>query len=356
MKLIHTSDIHLASPLTTRLPSTKVSERRAELAATFARMIREAELSGADAVIIAGDLFDSEKITAKQLDTALSVIEGSADMSFFYLPGNHERDVLMSKAGTIPKNLHIFDKDWTYFTVGNLTVAGRSETSSDMFDTLDLLPDDKNIVVLHGELRDKSAEGGIVGLRDAAGKNIDYLALGHYHTYSRVQIDRRGAAVYCGAPEGRGFDETGTLGFVEIEVTDVTVTHRFIPFAKRALHIKEVDLTGLLKTSEVEAKIREQIADIPKKDLTRVVLIGERELDLRCDTRFIEEKYKDSFYCFEIKDKSRLSTKPEDYEFDKSLRGEFIRLCLADETLGDAERETVIHCGLSALAGEAFDE
>lgn len=356
MKLIHTSDIHLASPLTTRLPSAKVSERRAELAATLARMVNEAERIGAEAFIIAGDLFDSDRITAKQLDTALSIIEGAPDIKFYYLPGNHERDVLAAKAEALPENLKIFGNDWSYGTVGDVTIVGRSTTSADMFDSLTLLPEDKNIVVLHGELRERSAEGGVIGINDAKDIGIDYLALGHYHTYSSTPIDRRGVAVYSGAPEGRGFDEVGELGFSLIEVNEDGVSHTFVPFAKRTVHIKEIDITGLAKTSEVEARIRDRVAQIPKKDLTRVVLTGERELDLRLDTRFIEEKYKDSFYCFEIKDKSRLSTRIEDYRYDKSLRGEFIRLCLEDESLSDSERETVIHCGLSALAGEAFDE
>ena len=59
-------------------------------------------------------------------------------------------------------------------------------------------------MVLHGELRDKSAQGGVIGLTEAANKNIDYMALGHYHTYSEAQIDKRGVAVYSGTPEGRG--------------------------------------------------------------------------------------------------------------------------------------------------------
>ncbi len=356
MKLIHTSDIHLASPLSTRLPSSKITERVRELNATFARMCSEGYRMGASAMIIAGDLFDSEKITKKQLDTALATFEGADGMVFFYLPGNHERDVLSSSAEKLPENVKLFERDWTYYRFGNLTIAGRSETSRDMFDTLKLPDDTKNIVVLHGELRDRSAEGGIIGLRDAAGRGIDYLALGHYHKYGKTQIDHRGTAVYCGAPEGRGFDETGALGFSLIDATEVTVTHRFIPFAKRELVIKEVDISGALSTHEIALRIDAAVRDVAEGALVRVLFVGARELELRCDTHFIEDAYRDKFYYFEIKDASKLCTRAEDYKYDKSLRGEFIRLCLADESLTDAERERIIHIGLSALANEAFDE
>jgi DNA repair exonuclease SbcCD nuclease subunit len=356
MKIIHTSDIHLASPLSTRLPSSKVSERVRELTATLADMCYEGLRIGASAMIIAGDLFDSERITKKQLDSALAIFARAENMTFFYLPGNHERDLLINSSIELPENLMIFGKEWTYFKNGTVTVAGRSETSKDMFDTLVLDGSKKNIVVLHGELRDRSAEGGVIGIKDASDKGIDYLALGHYHTYSAHQIDHRGIAVYSGAPEGRGFDEVGELGFSQVDIGDCCTTHKFIPFAKRTLHIRDVDISGTLSTHEIEVRIDSQIADISEKDLVRVNFIGARELELRCDTVLIAGKYKERFYHFEIKDSSKLRTHTEDYIYDKSLRGEFIRLCLADESLSDEEKEKIIHCGLSALAGEAFDE
>ncbi|MBQ9071500.1 MAG: metallophosphoesterase [Clostridia bacterium] len=356
MKIIHTSDIHLASKLTARLPSSKVASRRKEITESFFRMCREGMNLGASAMIIAGDLFDSEKITRKELDSALAIIERAESIAFFYLPGNHERNLLLSSGEAIPKNLFIFGAEWTYFKLGNITVAGRSETSPDMFDTLTLSAGDKNVVVLHGELREKSREGGVIGLRDAEGKNIDYLALGHYHTYSSGAIDKRGTYAYSGAPEGRGFDETGELGFSLVSITESSVMHKFIPFAKRKLVIKNVDISGAMRTHDVEALIREALKDEPGENLVRINFVGERELELRCDKDFLKRSFSDKFYYFEIKDSSKLLTRTEDYRYDKSLKGEFIRLCLADETLADEEKEKIIHCGLSALMGEAFDE
>lgn len=355
MKLIHTSDIHLASPLTSRLPSSKVASRRRELMSNLVSLCSVAMELCAKAIIIAGDLFDSERITRREMDSTLSIIERAANIAFLYLPGNHERDVILNSGYEIPKNLLIFDKDWTYFKMGELTVAGRSETSADMFDSLILSPDEKNIVVLHGELRERSDAGGIIGINDAKDRNIDYLALGHYHKYSKREIDKRGVAVYSGAPEGRGFDETGEMGFSLIE-TEPRLTSSFRPFGKRRLIIRDVDISGLLRSFEVEERIRTAISDIDTKNLVRVNMTGARELELSMDRKLIEQSFSDSFYYFELKDSSRLITRAEDYIHDKSLRGEFIRLCLSDTSLSDEEKEKIIHCGLSALAGEAFDE
>lgn len=356
MKFIHTSDIHLASKLTTRLPSSKVASRRRELTQGFIRMCSEGMTLGVSAIVIAGDLFDSEKISHREIDQLLAVIERAENITFLYLPGNHERNVLVASGESLPKNLLIFGEDWTYYNLGGVTFAGRSETSADMFDTLKLSEYDKNVVVLHGELRDKSDTGGIIGIKEAADKNIDYMALGHYHTYSQNTIDKRGCAVYCGTPEGRGFDEVGDMGFSLVSADEGGVRHKFIPFAKRRLFIVDVDISGAQKTSEVERKIDEKIKDFGADNLIRVNFIGNRELELRCDKTFLCERFSERFYYFEIKDSSKLTTRAEDYKFDKSLKGEFIRLCLANDALSDEEKEKIIHCGLSALAGEAFDE
>ena len=356
MKIIHTSDIHLASKLTARLPSSKVAARRRELTESFFRMCREGINMGAAAMIIAGDMFDSEKTTKKDLDSALAIIERAENMTFFYLPGNHERNLLRDSGETLPKNLLIFGDEWTYFRLGGVTVAGRCETSENMFDTLYLDPQRKNIVVLHGEIRDRSKAGGVIGLADASDKHIDYLALGHYHTYSSGKIDRRGTYAYSGTPEGRGFDEVGELGFSLVSITEDSVLHRFIPFAKRKLIIKDVDISGALRTHDIQLKIADALRETERDNLIRVNFVGERELELRCDKTFLTNRFSEEFYYFEIKDSSKLLTRAEDYKYDKSLKGEFIRLCLDDPTLSVEEKERIIHCGLSALAGEAFDE
>jgi DNA repair exonuclease SbcCD nuclease subunit len=90
MKIIHTSDLHLASALSAKLPGAKAASRRRELLANLQRLCSTAMELGASAIIIAGDLFDTAKITRKELDTTLAIIERAENITFFYLPGNHD--------------------------------------------------------------------------------------------------------------------------------------------------------------------------------------------------------------------------------------------------------------------------
>ena len=66
MKILHTSDLHIGSPLTSRLSADKVRERKSELLANFEKMVEEAVYQRVGAFIIAGDLFDGKYVTPEQ--------------------------------------------------------------------------------------------------------------------------------------------------------------------------------------------------------------------------------------------------------------------------------------------------
>ena len=353
MKILHTADLHIDSPLTSHLSADKVRERRAELFSTLSAMVESSAQSGIRIMIVAGDLFDSDKITKTAKKRTLSLIAAHSEISFFYLPGNHEEGGLISGEEALPENLFLFGEEWTYFASGDLVIAGRSTTSKDMFNTLSLPADKRNIVVLHGELRDRSDEGGVIGKRDAAGKNIDYLALGHYHSYSAERIDDRCTAVYSGTPEGRGFDELGDKGFVLVDSSDTELSHRFVPFARRRLHEIVADVSGASDLYELERRADTALSAIPDSDLVRLILTGYRQVGFSVDTAALDARFGRNFYYFEIKDETRLKISAADYERDLSLKGEFIRLVMADTSLSDRKKEEIIACGLAALLGEA---
>ena len=339
--------------MTTRLSPAQLSIRKRELTESFRRIIDYAESEYAQAIIISGDLFDSARISVKTLDSLMGIIEKSDRIEFFYLPGNHEGDVLRKSGVRIPENLKIFGEEWTSFHIGNAVVSGRSTTSPDMFKNLTLDENAVNIVALHGELVDRSANDDKIGLKDAEGLPIDYLALGHYHSYSKTEA-ARGVAVYSGTPEGRGFDETGEKGFVEINLEGKELSHRFIPSAMRKLRIVEVDISGAMREIEIENRVAFALSNIPREDLVRVVLVGKHEPGIRRETEALCERFKSSFFFLEIKDSSKIRISMDDYKHDISLKGEFIRTVLASETVSDEEKEAIIELGLRALAGETL--
>ena len=73
------------------------------------------------------------------------------------------------------------------------------------------------------------------------------------------------------------------------------------------------------------------------------------------DEDAIRSRWQSAFYHFEIKDESGIRIDPEDYKYDRSLKGEFIRLVASKKDISDVERDKIIRTGLAALMGE-FDE
>ncbi len=349
MKILHTSDLHLDSPLTTRLDSKKVRERKAELILSFKRLAESARREGADAFIIAGDLFDSERVGKRTLKNAIDIISAYPEITFFYLSGNHERDALTSSGAPLPDNLRLFGSDWTYFNLGSVNFIGKCDTDKEMFSSLRLNKDETNILVLHGELRDRSDGRGAIGIKDAEELDVDYIALGHYHSYSKTEVNHRCNAVYSGTPEGRGFDEAGDCGYVLIDASEGKITHKFVKSAMRTLRICEIDVTDVESDLALIFKIETMLKSVPREDLVRIKLVGTRELGRSYSAETILSSIAHSYYYVEIKDETRVRISPDDYKNDISLKGEFIRGVLADDSLSDKEKDAIISLGIEVL-------
>jgi exonuclease SbcD len=63
----------------------------------------------------------------------------------------------------------------------------------------------------------------VISLKELKNKAIDYLALGHIHSYKMEQLDSRGVYCYPGCLEGRGFDEcvNTVLYFLILRITSL---------------------------------------------------------------------------------------------------------------------------------------
>ena len=64
MKILHTADLHLGAPMRAHLPAKEARLRRDELLSSFHTLLKTAREHGCAAVILAGDLFDTEAAAA----------------------------------------------------------------------------------------------------------------------------------------------------------------------------------------------------------------------------------------------------------------------------------------------------
>lgn len=356
MKLIHCADLHLDARMEASLPREKAKERRLEILRTFTRMIDWASEEGVDAVLLCGDLFDARTISARAKNCVLDAVMQHPQLMFYYLQGNHDQNGFLNDLKEIPANLRTFGSDWTTYEQDRICITG-AEVSGKNADGLPehlvLDADRINIVMLHGMATEYGARdsGEDFSLRKLRNRNIDYLALGHIHSFRKERLDDRGVWCYCGCLEGRGFDECGEKGFVLLEIENGRIDSTFVPFAERTLHEVPVDVTGLLTQEEIQRAVQESVRGISSKDMVKIVLTGETVPEAEKDAGWIRKWLENDYYFLKVKDKTRIAIDPEDYKYDVSLKGEFVRLVLASD-MPREEMEQVIRYGIRALAGE----
>ncbi len=356
MKLIHCADLHLDARMESSLPREKAKERRLEILRTFTRMVEQASEESVDTILLCGDVFDAKTISARARNCVLDAILQHPQITFYYLQGNHDQNSFLNDLEELPENLKTFGPGWTTYEQGEVSITGAElsdQTADRILDRLFLDISGINIVMLHGmaaEYGGKEERGGF-SLRKLRNRNIDYLALGHIHSFRRERLDDRGVWSYCGCLEGRGFDECGEKGYVLLEAQDGKVKSTFVPFAGRILHEIAVDISGLMIQEEIQRRIQEAVEEIPRKDMVKIVLTGEVSPEAEKDTVWIEKWLEDDYYFLRVKDETRLAVCPEDYRYDISLKGEFVRLVLAAR-LPKEEKEQILRLGIRALAGE----
>ena len=207
-----------------------------------------------------------------------------------------------------------------------------------------------NVVTLHGQAGTSCGKDQI-NLKLLQNRGIDYLALGHLHTYSLQKLDETGVFCYSGCLEGRGFDECGEKGFVLLTIERGRVTPEFVPFSCRTLHRVETDVAGCVRSAEIAARIQKAAQGISPDDMAEVVLTGEVSPEADLSVSYLQNQLAGSFFFAKVKDETRLAVEPERYRNDVSLKGEFVRQVLASE-LPEHEKAAVIRAGVLALAGE----
>lgn len=356
MKFIHCADLHLDSAMSGFEPEI-AKTRKEEILRSFERLCALAEKENVTAVIIAGDMFDGEKVYVKTRQRVINAIKSAANVDFLYLSGNHDKDGF-SSGEDLPENFKVFGTEWTYFSYGNTVVAGvnfNGFNKDSVYDTLKLSRDKINIAVMHGQIAGYNTEVGaeLVSLPRLKDKFIDYLALGHIHAFSDGAIDERGRYAYSGCLDGRGFDETGEKGFVLINVQENgKLSYSFVPFCSRVLREVPFDISPYSSQYEaVQGLSAALLKTCAESDLIKVVLNGERTPDFYIDTSFIAQKLSENFFFVKVYDKTSLKVDIRDYEADKSLRGEFVRKVLSS-SLDEADKTAIVNIGLTALKGE----
>ena len=199
--------------------------------------------------MLAGDIFDSDKIGTADIRFFMDGVNSINPIPVLFLPGTWTHDSIFQKAifrshqflDGKPENLCVFTREVPEtFKVasGELAIHGRA-VFPDVDNLLDGFGHDPqaafNVGLLHAAIalpQIPAEEGNCVLKRDhleACG--LDYLALGHWHSFRRYFEDAKTLVQYSGSPETLGFGESSgyaalvTLGGESPHVEKLRVGH-----------------------------------------------------------------------------------------------------------------------------------
>lgn len=284
MKLLHSADWHLDSPLAEdaglRSHLLQIPGAVADLA------IREQ----CDLVLLSGDLFDGP--ASPQSVAALRRALESLSVPVFISPGNH--DCLTQgpwQTEAWPENVHIFTSE-TPQSVAlprlNCRVWGaafRAGEAKPLLQDFRAEGDERYAVgVFHGDPTQANSAYNPVTRSQVRESGLDYLALGHIHKGDSFRAGDTLCA-WPGCAMGRGFDETGEKGVLIVTLAE-SAEARFVPLplprfywlqaTKQDLAAQlpaaptgdhyRVDLTGEWDSPDLEA-LKRQFAHIPHLQL-----------------------------------------------------------------------------------------
>jgi DNA repair exonuclease SbcCD nuclease subunit len=325
--LLHLADVHLGARHAD-MGAAAVAQRERQ-AAAFARAVDEGLEAGVDGALICGDLFDSNAQPRRSVEAAVAELRRLTDrgVHVVIIPGTHDvydkrsiyRAFDLASMASLPRGSDLLTvltperpelllKDLDLIIYGRVFATKRAPRSP--LAGFDVQADDRaawKVGMIHGSrMIPGRVEADEVIFTDAevAASGLDYLALGHWHSYS---TGRAGGTTwaYPGAPEpvavdqdGAGsvclvrFDESAPANGVRVERIRVGRT----VFRRETVDAADVESQALL----VE-RLREQ-AD---PDLVLEVQVDGIAPDtLELDTDGIERSLAGDFLHIRVRDRS----------------------------------------------------
>jgi DNA repair exonuclease SbcCD nuclease subunit len=222
MKFLHTADWQLG--MTRHFleddAQARYSAARRDAIVAIGALARE---TGAEFVVVAGDVFDANQLAPKVISQSLDAMRAIA-VPVYLLPGNHDpldaASVYTSALfiGECPDNVTVLDRAGVWDVRPGVQIVAapwksKKPTTDLTAEALADLPADgtARILLAHGAVdsldpdRDNPAQIAMAGLTSAIDRSVvHYVALGDKH--SRTEVGGGSRVWYSGSPEVTNYD------------------------------------------------------------------------------------------------------------------------------------------------------
>ena len=359
LKIIHAADLHLDSRFESLKPED--ANRRREMARNILPRLAEAAVSrGAQALVISGDVFESDNVTPETVHELCRSF-GALNIPVIISTGNHDpySPGCIWDRISLPENIHLFNSE----QISPLTISGLNTrfwgagfTASfcppllKNFSVGEKLKGIFDVLVLHGDLNTGSDYCPITR-QELEASGVDYAALGHIHQRSELAVSGKTAFAYPGCAEGRGFDELGEKGCYFVTISEEGATAEFVSLSAVSYVIQKIDVGG---KKLVEA-LRAVTVDYSDNHYVRIILCG--EVSAPIDLVALRRELEGSFAELQIYDETTIATDlwadMEGDDLSALFRRKLRALYDSAESADEREKiELAVRLGLEALKGE----
>ena len=311
MKIVHIADTHIGYSRYNRIdPETGLNVREKDVYDAFESAVQMILDINPDVVVHAGDLFDSVRPTNRALSVGIKGILQIAEtgIEVVIISGNHstprlretgspfrllEKEIIKGDAAA---RVHpVFKGAYEKVEIGGVVFHAIPHMEPDKFGeaarSVKAEQGMKNVAVMHAGYVGISAfrnsdENNEILLKssDLVRKGMDYIALGHYHEYSKVEEN----VYYSGSTERLSYSEVGQKkGFIELDLDSGHV--KFHEVRTRPMFLLKPIDAKTLGPSELLDEIRHRVEERDINDAMVKLRIGNvgREVWQNMDRREI---------------------------------------------------------------------
>ncbi len=335
VSFLHTADWQLGQTLQMVNPD-KADQLRLTRLNTVKSLLELGKRLDVDFVVSAGDNFESNQVSRDLLEKTAGVLNDFPDLPIYVIPGNHDplmedyafnADV-MSSTGD---HVHVLKEEEPQEVTGTSAAIypGICRKKKSSRNPVRWIPPRKKsdtirVGLAHGTLQslpDLPKDEYPIDENAATQNELDYLALGHWHSTFPDPAKTTSRSYYSGTPEPTGFTETGSGNALVVEIDSAGATPRIEKHrvAKYRWLEWQKNLSDLASLEGLESELFSgEIAE--DRTLLRLKLEGTISLEVHEKLKDLEKELKDSFYFLDINEENLVLTPAED-EIDELTSG-----------------------------------
>lgn len=365
-KLLHISDLHLGLKI-------KEIDRVNYCKKALLKAINTVKENNLDALVIAGDLFENDKIYREDIEFLIDIFDSIYPTPVIISPGNHdflefscpynESFLNIMKLKEWSQNVKIFKKpEFSYFSFGDINIYGKPCLSreSQAFDKyININPLKINIAVIHASRTNFCPHEKEIWHpfddSDVLKSNFDYIALGHYHSYSEISDGLKIKAVYPGSMVPASLYEYDKRGGVIVEIKkenkNISIELEFVELSE--LSVKRIEISPAQDIEKIKKIISSEISESnnPKNTLFVFKIKGTGNLNIL----HLKELFSEYKIIFDISEFTKLDIEKLKETSPDTTMGRFINemLKLIENSYGPEKEilEDALIYGLDAFAG-----